>query len=196
MEQSLTCETSDSAVYCLTSALVGGVERSVSDQGPSRLPSALLFNKHSKVVNGRRRTDQPREDGADGAVHEDDVQTQSRIIHRSCGFMISRPRYWFRPDSARAEWVRCHDAFACRGIQSAKRSPECMQASIIEYKKSMPSPPAQHNLDEGEAGAVSHSERRDFEIPSWCRLPLNKSHTYLACCSNQSSWSGVFCLSH
>lgn len=103
MEQGLTCETSDSAVYCLTSALVGGVEvRECSRTKQAPLRASFPPSTASDLDNDRCRSGQPRRDGADGAVQGDNVQTSSRIIQRSCGFMVSRPRCWSRPDSARA----------------------------------------------------------------------------------------------
>lgn len=78
----------------------------MSDRGPSRQagspPRYSPPSTASALDNGRRRSGHPTRDGADGAVQRDDVPTLSRIIHRSCGFKVSRPRCWSRPDSARA----------------------------------------------------------------------------------------------
>lgn len=73
----------------------------IEDQAGSP-PRYIPPSTSSDLDNGRRRSGRPRRDGADGAVQRDDVQPSSRIIQRSCGFMVSRPRCWSRPDSARA----------------------------------------------------------------------------------------------
>lgn len=124
--------------------------------------------------NGRCRSGQPRRDGADGAVQRNDVQSSSRITQHGCGFMVSRPRYWPRPDSARAVVGAVPRRFHLQRRLAHPTPPgghESCKHPLLSTKERAVAVET-HQLRRGIARAVSHLRaggRREPRISCGCR---------------------------